>query len=126
MDFNIYDILKGKNEGEGDNTGSTDEFILLLKNLENKVFKKLELQDDRLKKDEECCLNNEKIFKNLFEKHNQNFIEIREELIKINQTLIKIDQTVIDNRTYCESNSGGGNTKGLDEFRKKVNDDLLR
>ena len=48
-DFNIYDILKG----ESDKGGNIDINNALLKTLENKIFKKFELYDEKNKKNEE-------------------------------------------------------------------------
>jgi len=48
-DFNIYDIFKS-NLAEG---GSADASIILIQNLEKKLFKKFEFIDDKLKRSEE-------------------------------------------------------------------------
>ena len=47
-DFNIYDIFKG-DSGEG---GSIDATKALIMNLENKIFKKFSLYDEKMKKSE--------------------------------------------------------------------------
>ena len=46
MDFNVYDIFKNNNEGSGDN----DKFLILLQNLEKKVFVKFDLVDGKIDK----------------------------------------------------------------------------
>ncbi len=45
MDFNIYDVLKNNQGGE-----DTSQFLVLLQNLEKKVFKKFEFVDEKLEK----------------------------------------------------------------------------
>ena len=50
-DFNIYDIIQGK--GESGNEGNLDKVSALIQALENKVFKKFELYDEKNKKNEE-------------------------------------------------------------------------
>jgi hypothetical protein len=50
QDFNIYDLFKGGVGGEG---GSSDVSILLVQNLEKKVFKKFEFIDEKTKKQDE-------------------------------------------------------------------------
>ena len=53
-DFNIYELFKDtKLDG-----GSVDATKLLIQNLENKIFKKFSLYDDRIKKDESDILKN--------------------------------------------------------------------
>ena len=49
QDFNIYDLFKGSG-GEG---GSPDVSVVLIQNLEKKVFKKFEFIDEKAKKQDE-------------------------------------------------------------------------
>ena len=49
QDFNIYDILKGNLQGDGDSSAA----IALIQNLEKKVDSKFKLNDDRINKHDE-------------------------------------------------------------------------
>ncbi len=123
MDFNIYDVFKGNNnEGDGEGSGvNADEFILLLKNLENKVFKKLEMQDDRMKKTEENLHQNEKNNKIQFAAINKAILELREDSSKFGELITQINQLIIDNRLYCESKEATfGRIEDLEEFKIKM------
>ena len=55
-DFNIFDVVKGKSPSKGikylkldGGPVETDKFLLLLQNLERKVFKKFDLVDEKIK-----------------------------------------------------------------------------
>ena len=55
-DFNIFDLVKGKSPSKGikylkldGGPVETDKFLLLLQNLERKVFKKFDLVDEKIK-----------------------------------------------------------------------------
>ena len=60
-DFNIYEIFKG----EGSQDGNTDVIKGLIQALENKIFKKFELYDEKNKKSEESLAKTEENLKNL-------------------------------------------------------------
>jgi len=47
MDFNVYDMFKNNNNTDG---GDNDKFLILLQNLEKKVFVKFDSVDDRIEK----------------------------------------------------------------------------
>jgi len=127
MDFNIYDVFKKNNDDGGDNTNTnTDEFILLIKNLENKVFKKLELQDDRLKKNEETCNNNEKSVKLQFNQFGSDITDLKENLLQISQSIVIIDQLIIDNKKICDGKDGKVFNNEGEENNGKMNEDLIK
>ena len=78
QDFNIYDLFKS-NSSEG---GSTDVSVILVQNLEKKVFKKFEFIDEKTKKqDEESYkLKNEiSNVKNLIETLSKNVFNLKQE-----------------------------------------------
>ena len=61
-DFNIYDIFKtGGNES--DNSSNLDVNKVIIQNLENKMFKKMGFQDERIKSSEETIIKNSKKMK---------------------------------------------------------------
>ena len=63
-DFNIYDIFKtGGNES--DNSSNLDVNKVILQNLENKMFKKMGFQDERIKSSEETIIKNSNEIQNL-------------------------------------------------------------
>jgi hypothetical protein len=78
QDFNIYDLFKS-NSSEG---GSSDVSVILVQNLEKKVFKKFEFMDEKTKKqDEESYkLKNEiSNVKNLIETLSKNVVNLKQE-----------------------------------------------
>lgn len=78
QDFNIYDLFKSNNS-EG---GSSDVSVVLVQNLEKKVFKKFEFMDEKTKKqDEESYkLKNEiSNVKNLLENISKNIVNLKQE-----------------------------------------------
>ena len=60
-DFNVYDIIKGTDSGDG----NVDISKGLIMNLENKIFKKLGFYDAKFKKNEEDLLKNKNDITNL-------------------------------------------------------------
>ena len=60
-DFNVYDIIKGTDSGDG----NVDIAKGLIMNLENKIFKKLGFYDAKFKKNEEDILKNKNDITNL-------------------------------------------------------------
>jgi hypothetical protein len=50
MDFNVFDMFKGKIDSDG---GHGDELFILIQNLEKKLMKKFEFVDEKVKKSEE-------------------------------------------------------------------------
>jgi len=82
QDFNIYELFKA-NSAEG---GSTDMGVILVQNLEKKVFKKFEFIDEKGKRsDEEVSKLKAEIFKlqNFNENTNKNLTNLTEELEKL-------------------------------------------
>lgn len=78
QDFNIYDLFKS-NSSEG---GSTDVSVILVQNLEKKVFKKFEFMDEKTKKQDEenYKLKNEiSNVKNLIESLSKNVVNLKQE-----------------------------------------------
>lgn len=78
QDFNIYDLFK-TNSAEG---GSSDVSVILVQNLEKKVFKKFEFMDEKTKKqDEESYrLKNEiSNVKNNFEALSKNLMNLKQD-----------------------------------------------
>ena len=87
QDFNIYDLFK---DGEGASGGSIDAAKTLIMALENKVFKKFSLYDERYKKYDNDILKINEINRN-----NNNTFELMEKQIQKNR------QEVSDiNRNY--------------------------
>ena len=87
QDFNIYDLFK---DGEGASGGSIDAAKTLIMALENKVFKKFSLYDERYKKYDNDILKINEINRN-----NSNTFELMEKQIQKNR------QEVSDiNRNY--------------------------
>lgn len=78
QDFNIYDLFKS-NSSEG---GSTDVSVILVQNLEKKVFKKFEFMDEKTKKQDEegYKLKNEiSNVKNMIETLSKNVVNLKQE-----------------------------------------------
>jgi hypothetical protein len=105
-DFNIYDLFKS-NVAEG---GSADASIILIQDLEKKLFKKFEFIDDKLKKSEEDSYRYKNEFSNnkiqlenvnktinLLKEENEKH-HINEKALKelINQKYIEIDAKLKD------------------------------
>ncbi len=77
-DFNVYDLFKS-NLADG---GSSDASVILIQNLEKKLFKKFEFIDDKLKKSEEDTYrykNEFANFKNQIENLNKAINLLKEE-----------------------------------------------
>lgn len=78
QDFNIYDLFKS-NSSEG---GSTDVSVILVQNLEKKVFKKFEFMDEKTKKQDEenyKLKNDISNVKNLIEALSKNIVNLKQE-----------------------------------------------
>jgi len=78
QDFNIYDLFKSS----GSEGGSNDVSVVLVQNLEKKVFKKFEFMDEKTKKHEEESykLKNEiSNVKNLIESLSKNVLSLKKE-----------------------------------------------
>lgn len=60
LDFNIFDIMKKRNES-GESSGNNDELFIMIQNIEKKTMKKFEFIDEKNKKfdDEFYKLKNE-------------------------------------------------------------------
>ena len=84
-DFNIYDIIQGK--GESGNEGNLDKVSALIQALENKVFKKFELYDEKNKKNEEDIMKNSENIKKINE-----LIDSLKKLIQMNSDKIKANE----------------------------------
>ena len=59
QDFNIYDMFKDSGDG------NLDASKILISALENKVFKKFELEDEKMKKTDEGVFKNKQDIQNL-------------------------------------------------------------
>jgi len=95
QDFNIYDLFKGSG-GEG---GSSDVSVILIQNLEKKVFKKFEFIDEKTKKqDEESYKHKNEIqnLKNNVENLNKQFSQY----VKDNDVLFNDFTVAIDDYKY--------------------------
>ena len=86
-DFNIYDILKG----ESDKGGNIDINNALLKTLENKIFKKFELYDEKNKKNEEDSFKTGENIKNL-----KGLIDGMKNIIQRNSDKIKENENIFN------------------------------
>ena len=84
-DFNIYDIIQGR--GESGNEGNTDSSIALIQALENKVFKKFELYDEKIKKNEEDIMKNSENIKKI-----NDLIDNLKKIIQMNSDRIKANE----------------------------------
>lgn len=85
-DFNIYDLFKN-NAIEG---GSTDAGIILVQNLEKKVFKKFEFSDDKIKRSEDeihKIKNSIQLAKANMDSLNKANQLLKEDLDKMNQNI---------------------------------------
>jgi len=115
-DFNIYDIFKS-NLAEG---GSADASIILIQNLEKKLFKKFEFIDDKLKKSDEESYRYKNEFSNnkiQFENFTKALNLLKEENEKHNKNgnLLK---TLIDEK-YTETEAK------LKDLNAQINDSIL-
>ena len=127
-DFNIYDIFKG-DSGEG---GSIDATKALIMNLENKIFKKFSLYDEKMKKNESDFFKANEDIKNIkalidnFKIQNQRINEKLNEIEKnLNEYMNKNDnkiEEIVSNLELLEQEI----KKGLDpnsiwnELDKKI------
>ena len=135
QDFNIYDLFKGES-GDG---GNIDISKALIMNLENKIFKKFDLYDERNKKNETDlfkALEDLKAMKGLvdnFKVQNQRTTEkVNEIETNLNDYMNKTDNKIEEINNSLEqlqgSLKGGVDTselnKELDEKIKKLEDEL--
>jgi len=134
-DFNIYDLFKG-DSGDG---GNIDISKALIMNLENKIFKKFDLYDEKNKKNEADlfkALEDLKTMKGLvdnFKLQNQRTSEkVNEIETNLNDYMSKTDNKIeeINNSLeHLQGNLKGGVdtselNKELDEKIKKLEDEL--
>ena len=134
-DFNIYDLFKGES-GDG---GNIDVSKALIMNLENKIFKKFDLYDEKNKKNETDlfkALEDLKTMKGLvdnFKVQNQRTTEkVNEIETNLNDYMNKTDNKIeeINNSLeHLQGNLKGGVdtseiNKELDEKIKKLEDEL--
>ncbi len=91
QDFNIYDLFKSS----GSDGGSSDASVILIQNLEKKVFKKFEFMDEKTKKQEEegyKVKNEISNIKNLLENLTKNIVAMKQETdINFSDTNIVLD-----------------------------------
>ena len=134
-DFNIYDVFQGQS-GDGGNIEASKALIM---NLENKIFKKFDLYDEKNKKNETDlfkALEDLKTMKGLvenFKVQNQRTNEKVDEIEKnlndyINKTDNKLDDITNNIEQLKEIMKNGVDTnelnKDLDEKIKKLEDEL--
>ena len=98
-DFNIYDIFKNET-GQG---GNIDMNTALIQALEKKIFKKLELYDEKNKKNEEDLFKNSENIKNF-----KGLIDNMKNLIQKNSDKIK------------------ENENSFNDFKNKINENLTQ
>lgn len=115
-DFNIYDIFKS-NLTEG---GSTDASIILIQNLEKKLFKKFEFIDEKIKRSEEEAyrfkneLSNNKI---QLENLNKGINLLKDESEKLNKNGGLLKELI--NQKYLEFDNK------LSELDNNINNSVL-
>jgi len=115
-DFNVYDILKG---GDGADGVKLDAAKALIMNLENKIFKKFALYDEKNKKNDKSLFKMEEDVKNIkalldnYKQQNQKKDEIIGGIEK------KVDEFFQDNNTKIEEI-----TNDIETIKKKVQNEL--
>lgn len=115
QDFNIYDLFKGSG-GDG---GSSDVSVVLVQNLEKKVFKKFEFIDEKAKKQDEENYKHKAEIGNL--KNNvENFNKQFSQNIKDNDIVFNDFNVVIDD--YKDKFEEIENK--MDTIYKKIMDDI--
>ena len=113
QDFNIYELFKA-NSAE---SGSTDMGVILVQNLEKKVFKKFEFIDEKGKRSDEevyklkAEINNN--LKNFNENTNKNLTHLTEEIERINT----------ENKTNIEILNA--NAKVFEEKLEKIRSQII-
>ena len=105
-DFNVYDIIKGTDSGDG----NVDIAKGLIMNLENKIFKKLGFYDAKFKKNEEDLLKNKNDITNL----NNIISSIKEKNDILEKSISNIKNN--DDEKYSEIN------KYIKEVNTKIKD----
>jgi hypothetical protein len=86
-DFNIYDIFKNTSNENG---GNVDMVTGLIQNLDNKLMKKLSLQDERFKKNESDIYkikNDTSNALNLSNQTSKNLTNLKEKVENINSSI---------------------------------------
>ena len=126
LDFNVYDLFKDcKVDG-----GSLDASKLLIMNLERKVFKKIDLMDVKISKNEEDIYklkNDFRNMKNLTDVNNKTFNNLKEDFNKIieeiqnynNENLNQLNS--LDSRLTDKLN---GLLKAFEKFKKETENDI--
>lgn len=125
-DFNVYDLFKDcKTEG-----GNLDVAKVLVMNLENKVFKKLNIMDEKMKKNDEDIYkakNDIVNLKNQNDVNNRAFAGIKEDFKKVIEEIQNSNDSNanlindLENRLNEKFNK---HYKEFDDYRKNVNDQI--
>ena len=125
-DFNVYDLFKDcKTEG-----GNIDVAKVLVMNLENKVFKKLNIMDEKMKKNDEDIYkakNDIVNLKNQNDVNNRAFAGIKEDFKKVIEEIQNSNDSNanlindLENRLNEKFNK---HYKEFDDYRKNVNDQI--
>ena len=94
-DFNVYDLFKdAKSDG-----GSLDASKILVQNLENKIFKKFSLIDEKIKKDEADIFKNKTTVTNLqsiVDNHTKNINDIKAQIETMSNSIDSITKDTND------------------------------
>ena len=125
-DFNIYDIFKN-NSGEGDG----DPNVALIMNLENKIFKKFSLYDEKIKKNESDLFKISEDLKNLKalidnykvqnQRNNEKIVEIEQNLNDyINKNNKKKEEFENNLETMEQKIKQFNSNEIIKEFDKKI------